>query len=200
MKAFFERYSYEAVRMALNQVVTAIFGFALAIAAATAKNDTLLLVTSLGAIAFYLVLTYGTAWRMGSRDKITVDRGLRARNPWIGLLVAMLANSLNFLLAIIGSIGMLFDISVLSLGKNAALLIQGMYQGLLAVIRIGEAPLNEFFWVYFLLPLPAMLISLLAYNMGVKDFHLTRLGAPELPASDRPTKKELRERKKQEKK
>ena len=33
MKDFLERYSYDSVRMALNQIATAIFGFALAMTA-----------------------------------------------------------------------------------------------------------------------------------------------------------------------
>ena len=36
MKAFFERYSYESVRLALNQVAISMFGFARALTAGKA--------------------------------------------------------------------------------------------------------------------------------------------------------------------
>ncbi len=199
MKAFFERYSYESMRMLLNQVATSIFGFALAIASIFAKNDTLLLITSIGALIFYLALNYGVAWRVGSRDKITIDRNMRPFQPSLGLLISLLANSLNLLLAILGLIGTLAGIGGLeAIGENGALFCQGMYQGLLAVIHLDGIALNNYWWVYFLLPLPTMIASLLGYIAGVKDFHITSMGVPDLPASDRPTKAEVKARKKAE--
>ncbi len=199
MKAFFERYSYDSVRMILNQIATAVFGFALAITAVTAKSDMLLIVTSIGAIIFYLALTYGAAWKVGSRDKITVDRGMRKFNPALGLLISLLANSLNILLAILGMIGSFAGIGGMeTVGENGALWIQGMYQGLLAYVTLGGEALNEFWWVYFLLPIPSLLTSLIGYIAGVKDFHITRMGVPDLPESDRPTKQEMKEKKKED--
>ena len=41
MKAFFERYSYESVRLALNQIAISMFGFALAMTAGKAESDAL---------------------------------------------------------------------------------------------------------------------------------------------------------------
>ncbi len=199
MKAFFERYSYESMRMLLNQVAMTIFGFALALTSVTAENDTLLLFTSIGAVIFYMVLNYGVAWRVGSRDKITVDRGMRVYNPAIGLLISLVANSLNFVMAILGMIGSLAGIGGLeTFGENAALWGQGMYQGILAVIELSGEALNEYWWVYFLLPLPSLLVSMLGYMAGVKDFHITSMGVPEMPESDRPTKAEVKAKKKEE--
>lgn len=54
MKAFFERYSYDCVRMLLNQVAISVFGFAMAVTSIQAKSDTLLLVTGIAAVIFYL--------------------------------------------------------------------------------------------------------------------------------------------------
>ena len=50
MKAFFERYSYDSVRMLLDQIAISLFGFSLAMAITKMGNDTLLMITSLGAI------------------------------------------------------------------------------------------------------------------------------------------------------
>ncbi len=200
MKDFFERYSYDSVRMLLNQFAISVFGFSLAITALKAENETLLLITSLGSILFYLALNYGVAWRVGSKDKITIDLGRRTFRPATGLWISLLANSLNLLLAVIAMIGALAGIGGMeAIGGSIAVFIQGMYQGLLAYVKIGDAELNKFWWVFFLTPLPTLLISFVGYVAGVKDFHITRMGVPELPESDRPTKAERREQKKSEK-
>ena len=75
MKAFFERYSYDSVRMLLNQVAISMFGFALAMTAAKGESDSLLLWSSIASIVFYLALTYGTAWKAGSGDKLSIEYG-----------------------------------------------------------------------------------------------------------------------------
>jgi hypothetical protein len=75
-----------------------------------------------------------------------------------------------------------------------------MYQGTLAVWSVNGAALNTYWWVYFLIPVPSMLVSLVAYVAGAKDFHITNAGVPELPESDRPSRKELKEQRDLEKK
>lgn len=62
---FWREYSYDAVRLFLNQFVTAIFGLVLALAAGMMgdeKNFGLMAATSVGATLFYLFLTYLSAW------------------------------------------------------------------------------------------------------------------------------------------
>ena len=81
------------------------------------------------------------------------------------------------------------------MARFAAMFLNGMYQGVYTLIKVGSISLNNSWWAYFLLPLPALLVSTVGYIAGVKDWHLTGLSTPELPASDRPTRKELRERK-----
>ncbi len=199
MKEFFERYSYDSMRMLLNQVAIAIFGFALSMTAVKAENDTLMLITSIGSIVFYLVLIYGVAWRTGSRDKITVDRGRRTFKPLTGVWISVLANSVNWLLAILMTVGVLTGVQNLEgIPRFIAMLAQGMYLGVINLVKIGENSINLYWWTFFLLPVPAVVTSLLGYIAGVKDFHITKMGVPDLPASDRPTKQEMREKKKAE--
>lgn len=199
MKAFFERYSYDSVRMFLNQIVISMFGFGLAIAAVTADNDTLLLVTGIGAIIFYIMLTYGSAWQCGSRDRQSIELGKLTFAPFRGVLVSLVANSINLLLAILMCIGRFSGLHALNdIPRFIALFIQGMYQGVLAYFKPFGVPLNERWWIYLLLPLPAIITSLIGYIAGAKDFHITRVGVPELPASDRPTKAEIKEKRKEE--
>jgi len=201
MKAFFERYSYESVRLLLNQIAISMFGFALAMSAVKAKSDTLLMWSSIAAIVFYLALTYGTAHKTGSQDRLSIEYGKIPFKPLRGLTVALLANSINLLLATLITVGALFGIPALESVSNAiALLSQGMYQGLLAVIRVGGQPLNEMWWAYFLITVPAMLVATVGYIAGAKDFHMTSMGIPELPESDRPSRRELKEQRELEKK
>ena len=200
MKAFFERYSYETVHLFLNQIVISMFGFALAMATAKANNDTLLLWSSIGSIVFYLALTYGTAWKTGSGDRLSVEYGKLPYRPLTGLLCSLVANSVNLILAILITVGQLGGIGGLeTVPRFIALLIQGMYMGTLATVKIGEITLNGFWWSYFIITIPAMLVSTVAYIAGVKDFHITKMGIPDLPESDRPSKQELREQKAAEK-
>ena len=201
MKAFFERYSYESVRLLLNQVAISMFGFALAMSAVKAESDTLLLWSSIASIVFYLALTYGTAHKTGSGDRLSIEYGKIPFKPLRGLAVSLLANSINLLLALLIAVGSLCHIPTLEDIPGAiALLAQGMYQGVLAVIKIGEQPLNEMWWAYFLITVPAMLVATVGYIAGAKDFHITSMGIPELPESDRPSRQELKEQRDLEKK
>lgn len=201
MKAYFERYSYETVHMFIIQVAISMFGFALAMTAAKADSDPLLLWSSIAAIVFYLVLTYGTAWKIGSGDKLGIEYGKIKFNPMMGLILSLFANSVNLILAILITVGKLGGIPLLDdIPRAIALLIQGMYQGILATVKIGDAPLNSMWWSYFTIIIPALLVSLVGYIAGAKDFHITRMGVPELPESDRPSRQELREQRELEKK
>ena len=200
MKAFFERYSYESVRLALNQIAISMFGFALAMTAGKAESDSLLLWSSIGSIVFYLALTYGTAWKTGSGDRLSVEYGKLPYRPLTGLLCSLVANSVNLILAILITVGQLGGIGGLeTVPRFIALLIQGMYMGTLATVKVGEVTLNGFWWSYFIITIPAMLVSTVAYIAGVKDFHITKMGIPDLPESDRPSKQELREQRAAEK-
>lgn len=201
MKAFFERYSYESVRLALNQIAISMFGFALAMTAGKAESDALLLWSSIGSIVFYLALTYGTAHKTGSGDRLSIQYGKIPFRPYLGLVLSLIANSVNLLLAILITVGQLAEIGELeSISRLIALLIQGMYQGVLATVSVGGVTLNGIWWSYFVITLPAMLVATLGYIAGAKDFHITKMGIPDLPESDRPSKQELRERRELEKK
>jgi hypothetical protein len=201
MKAFFERYSYESVRLALNQVAISMFGFALAMTAGKAESDALLLWSSIGSIVFYLALTYGSAHKTGSGDRLSIQYGKIPFRPYLGLILSLIANSVNLLLAILITVGQLGELGELeSISRLIALLIQGMYQGVLATVSVGGVTLNGIWWSYFVITVPAMLVAMLGYIAGAKDFHITKMGIPDLPESDRPSKQELREQKELEKK
>ncbi len=185
MKSFWKRYSYSVIKLFVNQFAISIFGLVLALACGKAENSTLMYVTSIGAIIFYLFLLYAALWEIGAKDKILVDGGRLPKNNLNGLYMGLLANIPNFILAILVSIGLLFaDGGVISkiggVASSISIFIQGMYSGILA-IDVGGAPLNTYFFVYFLIPLPAILICTLSYFFGIKNYHFTKLLISETP-------------------
>ena len=201
MKSFFERYSYDCVRMLLNQIAISMFGFALAMTAGKAESDALLVWSSIASIVFYLALTYGTAWTAGSKDRLSIQYGKIPFRPLYGLAMSLVANSINLLLAVLITLGELAGLGTLeAIANTVALLSQGMYQGVLAIVTFKGQPLNNVWWAYFLITVPAMLVATVGYIAGAKDFHMTSMGIPELPESDRPSRRELKEQRELEKK
>ena len=210
MKNFLSKHSYDFVRMLLVQsAIGGFFGFALAIAVAgigtqNSTTDTtggttevLLLITSVCAIIFYLFLIYSHIWEIGGKDQMSHQvRGTKP-NIYKGLLIALCANVPNFLLAGLIALGYAFSENELlgSIGFLADLVtkfIHGMYLGIIQHEFAGGFALMNHWWVYFLLPVPAMLTSFAAYNIGRQGWHLTGILAPVIPESDRPTKEERR--------
>ena len=117
-------------------------------------------------------------------------------NIYKGLLIALCANVPNFLLAGLITLGLMIDNEICgSIGFVADLItkfIHGMYLGIIQHEFAGGFALMNQWWAYFLLPVPALLTSFAAYNIGRKGWHLTGILAPVVPESDRPTKEERR--------
>ena len=57
-----------------------------------------------------------------------------------------------------------------------------MYTGLLAYTVAG-AQLNSYWFVYFILPIPAILTSWLAYYLGLRDIKVTAFFRQSSPAT-----------------
>lgn len=191
MKNLFRDHSYDMVKMFLNQFATAIFGFSLALASEKAQNITLRNVTSVCAILFYLFLLYTMVWELGFRDRVAVLHGKKPRQLFKGAMISLCANIPNFIFAVPILLGNLikteFFGGIGAFCKSAAILLEGMYTGLLAN-RVGSVPLNNYWIMYFLIPLPAILICGVAYIMGLKDIKITPLSAYQYPESDRDPK------------
>lgn len=194
MKQFFKNHSHDMVIMLLNQLVISLFGFSLLLAAMKANNDILRNVTSIFSILFYLVLIYIKAWDIGYKDKIPVEQGKKANHPLRGALISIGANAINFLLAIFVMLNRLlpnvpFFESMGGISQAICMLSQGMYAGVL-VNSVGGAPLNSYWFVFFLTPIPAILISGLAYYFGLHDVKYTGFfHKNQYPESDREPKR-----------
>lgn len=184
MKDFLKKHSYNFIRMFVNQFAIAIFGLVLAIAAGMSENQTLQIITSVGAIVFYLFLIYSTGWDIGIREHDPVEAGRAKFKPLTGLYISLVANAPNFILAVLITLSMLIENGILSkIGAFASMIahfIQGMYTGVMTIKLNGE-PLNSYWWIYFLIIVPALLVSTLSYFFGVKGWHLTNILIPETP-------------------
>ena len=181
MLNFLKTRSYDAVKMFVTQCAISIFGLVLSLACLMAENEILRLVCSVFAILFYLFLIYTSAWELGSKDHIPVQYGHKPYRPHTGLFISLLANSLNFLMAIGFSIGALFStvkacVTLGTVSGTIAMMSQGMYSGVLA-LETGNAALpmlNRLWFMYFLIPLPAIFTSWIGYYFGIKNVKFTK--------------------------
>ena len=191
MKDFLHNYSYSSVKMFVNQFAISIFGAMLSMASSAAENDTLAFWCSILAIVFYLFLIYTQAWELGAKDRISVDIGKKEYKPLTGLFVSVIANIPNFIIAIT----FLFVLKVFPMSEVAAnirtiaslfnMLLEGMYLGILTTVKIGERTLLTFWWMYFMITIPAMLTSWLAYYLGQKNKKFTTLFDYQAPKINR---------------
>ena len=141
-----------------------------------------------------LSFPYYMTWEVGARDGIRIEHGRMQSRPLTGLYMSLLANTPNFILAILAT-------AIKPFG-SIAILLQGMYAGIMTIdigteIVDGELvglPLNDAWWSYFLIILPALLVSTISYIFGTKNIGLARVLAP-----DNPEQEEIKRMKKQNK-
>ncbi len=198
MAQFWKKYSYAAVSLFVKQIAISIFGLVLAIACAQI-SDAAKIVSSVCAILFYLFLIYAAMWELGSKDRFGIEHGKFKGKSLTGLYIGLLANIPNFLLAILASLGFLIaDGGIISklgaLSASASLFLEGMYTGLLSA-SVGGAQLNSMWFMYFMIPLPAIGVSALAYWLGTKGAHFTRILIADTP-EDAEIKREKKKAKK----
>lgn len=191
MKKFFRERSYEMVKMFLNQFATAIFGVVLAIAAQKAENTVLRNLTSAFAVLFYLFLLYTMTWELGFKDRAGVTSGSKKKQPLTGLYISLFANIPNFVFAVFIMLAQMLDVGFISaIGgfcATAAVLLEGMYTGLLTNTFMGAA-LHSYWWMFFIIILPALITCTVAYLFGLNDRKFTGLFNVQYPESDRDPK------------
>ncbi len=196
-----KKYSYSAVKLFVSQIAISVFGLVLAIACAKI-GKTMQVVSSVGAVVFYLFLIYTAMWEVGSKDKFGIEYGKFEAKPLTGLWIGLLANCLNLLLALVITVCLVFaDGGVLSsiggLSSSIAIFIEGMYSGILT-LKIGELPLNSFAISYFIITIPAIVTSALAYYFGTKGYHFTKIMVPENPEEAEIKREKKKARKEEE--
>lgn len=178
MKSFFSNYSYGIIKMFVNQFAISIFGAVLSMATEKAGNTVLNIVVSCFAILFYLFLIYTMTWEIGAKDRIHVDMGKKKYKPHTGLVMSLVANTPNLIVAILFAIASPFMKTTIWAGNLAtvssviALFVQGMYFGCITTIKIAGTALNQLWPTYFLIIVPALVTSWVAYYLGHKEIKL----------------------------
>ena len=175
MLFFIKERSYEIVKLFINQIVLSVFGTALTLAAAGENRTGLRVGSSVFAILFYLFIIYFMMWELGAKDSHKIERRDRGHSLAAGLFMGLIASSLNFLLAILIMLGSLISTTFFgnmgAVAKLISLLTEGMYTGVLS-IPVNGAPLNNLWFIYFLLPVPLLRTSGLAYLAGAINFKI----------------------------
>ncbi len=186
MKKFFHDYSYNIVKMFVNQFAIAIFGTSLALATTKAHSgsdgfDTFTVVVSAFSVLFYLFLIYTLTWEIGAKDRISVDCKKKEYRPHLGLLLSFLANIPNLILAFLYLMGKILNAEKMAfIVRLIASLLQGMFFGLITAIRIpidgAWVQIDDFPITFFLITIPAMLTCWVAYYLGFKNFRFIAKG------------------------
>ena len=191
MKKFFHDYSYSIVKMFVNQFAIAIFGIALFTPTFNTMT-TLNLITSIFAVIFYLFLIYVLTWEIGAKDRISVDVGKKPYRPYTGLLLSLIANIPNLLLAIFCTVTEL--INPAKQFWAIPTLLNGMYWGIIRNVKLplgaGGAfvSISEFAITFYLMIVPALVTCWIAYFMGFKNIRIVAK-APNAPTEKPKLKK-----------
>lgn len=178
MKGFFKQHSYSVIKNLVNQIVISLFGAFLSIIAI--NNNVLSIVISAFAVVFYLFLIYTTTWEIGSKDRISVDVGKKSYRPHTGLLISLVSNIPAFLLALLVTVFKVFvrEGSVYNTAQSILriffLLLEGMFTGIMMTVKVSAegTTLIDTWWAYFIIIIPAIAASWIAYYAGHKNFRL----------------------------
>ena len=192
---FLKENSYDIVRLYINQIGITIFSlvlyFSITSLADNPENSGLYLKVKLGisifAIIFFYALLYTASWDWGANDRIRIDSGKIKKNMGKGAIIALIANSLNFILAggcVISEIIVKNGEGFISqLFRPILLLTNAMYIGIIQAICsvTSDSILIESIG-YFIAPLFAILVTFVGYVFGMKYIKI-------FPSSNKKTKK-----------
>ncbi len=187
MKDFFEKHSYNAVKLFLNQIVIGIFfGVGFLFVANQLENPTFKIAASVISIIFYLFLEFTVAYKLGADDRISVDIGKSKPDYLLPVKLWLLANSINLLLAVFIMLGEVFSSvgffgSVGGVCVAIAMIIEGMYVGIILLLPHWS--------MYFLITIPALVVIFVSYIVGLKSKKIAKMFEFQYPESDRPDPK-----------
>ncbi len=189
MLHFFRDNARTLTKLNLNQFGAAFLGILLGLAVPMHKvvgeelpreNMTLLLLTSIFSICFFLYLNHTVLWEEGAKQRIRVDAGRAKYDPLGGLWIGIAAALFNILLGLLagggyffgnpeGLFGWDFAAKISDISGGIAMLWQGMFLGTIRYV----APDNMY--IFLAVPLPAILASTFSYWLGLRQFRFSSL-------------------------
>lgn len=197
-KKFTSRYGYDSVKMFVRQIAIAIFGLVIAIA----TKGGLQIASSAFAVLFYLFLIYDIAFTVGSKD--STSKSVKP-SMLTGFYISLIANIPNIILAVLYAVGYavrMFENSFCTVltkiggvSASIALMIEGMFTGMMTLNIAPDVPLNTQPWAYFVIVLLPIIVSTVAYIFGYKDIRATSLLVPTTPEDEERKRDKKREKK-----
>ena len=189
---FFKKNSYDIVKLYITQIGIAIFSFMMYSAVGMINPDSSVSLAfsvpiSIFSTFFFYALLYCSAWEWGGKDRIRIDGGKAKRDVLKAFKMSLFANTVNFLLTLIGFAAFLFCLNGMmsgfdAIGSICALLYRFtlmMYQGLVQGIFSGlkDGGLNLLFFTFesaafFVFSFLSALVTHFGYWMGLREKRL----------------------------
>ena len=167
-------------KMLLNQFGAAFMGLMLSLSVSVSDNNTLVLLSAIFSMIFYLCLQYIVMWDLGARDIIRVNGKRDKYRPLCGLRMSLVANIPNIIFAVLICVGHIFGSETGAFGygwagklyvisKGIAVVWEAMYNGFVQLY----SPHNPI--IYILMILPALFAGTAGYYLGTKNFRILGL-------------------------
>ena len=126
-------------------------------------SEDFFLYSGIFSILFYLFLILTATNDEGAKDSVRISSGRISPMPLKGLYIALAANSLNILFAVIIIITHYAKLTqICDIFRVIAYFLQGMYGSIITLY----AGANPFF--YLIIPIPAIIVSGIFYYIGMK--------------------------------
>lgn len=160
-------------KLIVNHIAMSIFGLIMAIvtrflAERNGGNKALYYIVGILAILLYAVILYVNFWEKGASDKIKVDGGRMKLNLFNGLYIALFANIPTVVFGIFATINCYVESNVTGLLAALSPLYNGMYTMFTDTKGLGLGELFPPFFIF--LCVPALVISLVSYILGIKGY------------------------------
>ncbi len=178
---------YDIIRLYINQIGITIFSLILYFSVTKIGNDELSFKLQIGisvfAMLFFFALLYTLGWDLGANDIIRVESGRQEKTPLKGAALALLANAVNFIFALVCIISMILVIN----GNEGAAGVNQVFNILLrftnamylGVIKGFLSSVSDTYYLYlyqsiayFVAPLLAVGATQLGYFLGTKNLKL----------------------------
>lgn len=121
------------------------------------------------AVLLYAVILYVNLWELGAKDKIKVDSGRMKLNILNGLYISLFANIPTIIFGIFATINCYVESNFTGILAALSPLYNGMYT--ILTDAKGLALGTYFPPVFIFLCIPALIISLVSYILGVKGYN-----------------------------
>ena len=171
MWKLFRDNSYTVVRLLLNQIALSLFSLMLVSVYATFDFRSVQAIVGVFGAGLYLYLQYTVMWSDGAKDRVRVSVDHAKYIPGKGVYLALFANSINLLLAVLATLSDFFGAAVpffgnLQFAKVVLNLVQTMYLPLVTLfVPASRIP----FYLYLLSPVPAIAVCGIAFENGYRN-------------------------------